>query len=403
MRRAVWIAAAVAALAVAAWLLRPPPLPVQTAEVGRGSLVVTVDEEGETRVRDAYVVAAPTAGRVLRIDLDPGDAVTARDVVAILQPTPLDRRARAGAEARVEAAQANQSAADASVVRAQAALAQAERDARRMEQLHGAGTASDEKLERARLEETTRRQELAAARHAAQAATHELEAARSVLMAAEGGEPSSARRTRDATSCGGESCIEVRAPVTGRVLRVTEESERIVQAGEPLLEIGDPSTLEIVVDVLSADAVRIRPGARMILDRWGGGAPIEARVRRVEPSGFTKISTLGVEEQRVNVIGDLDAAPEGLGDGFRVEARIVVFEAADVLRIPTAALFRLRDGFAVFAVEDGRARLRSVEVGERGSEAVEIRSGLAAGERVILHPSDRIADAVRVREESAPR
>ena len=395
--------AIVLSLAVGAavfFLLRPAPVAVELAEVTRGPLVVTVDEEGETRVRDRFVVVAPTAGRVLRITLDPGDVVKERDVVAILRPTPLDRRARAGAEARVEAAQANQSAADAAVARAQAALSQAMRQARRMEQLHAKGTVADEQLERARLEVATGTQELAGARHAANAAAHELEAARSVLMAAEAGDaPGVIRDGR----CSGEGCIEVRAPVAGRVLRVPEESERIVQAGEPLVEIGDPGALEIVVDVLSADAVRIRPEARMLLDRWGGGTPLEARVRRVEPSGFTKISTLGVEEQRVNVIGDLAAPPEGLGDGFRVEARIVVWEGADVLRVPPSALFRHGDGFAVFVVVDGVARLRDVKVGERGGDGAEILSGLEPGEQVILHPSDRVADGVRVRPEESRR
>lgn len=386
---------ALAAAAVLVLVFRPAPVPVETAAADRGPLVATVDEEGETRVRDRFVVAAPTAGRVLRITLDPGDPVQAGDVVAELHPAPLDRRSRAAAEARVEAAQANQQTADASVVRARAALAQAEREARRMERLHGAGTAAEEQLERARLEETTRQQELAAARSSANAALHALEEARATLLAAEGGD-GAPRKTCNT----GESCIEIHAPVSGRVLRVPERSERVVPAGTPLLEIGDPSSLEIVVDVLSPDAVRIRPGARMLLERWGGGSPLAAHVRRVEPSGFKKVSTLGVEEQRVNVIGDLDAAPEGLGDGFRVEARIVVFESPDVVRIPASALFRHGDGFAAFVVDGGRARRRALDVGERGSGLAEIRSGVMPGERVIVHPSDQVADGVRVREET---
>lgn len=389
-----------AAGAGAFWLLRPPALGVELAPVDRGPVVVTVDEEGQTRVRDRFVVVAPTAGRVLRIDLDPGDEVKEGDVVATLRPAPLDRRARAGAEARVEAAKANQRAADAAVLRAEAALAQAQRDARRMEQLHAKGTVANEQLERARLEEATRTQELSGARYAARAAGFELDAARSVLMAAEAGEASAAGI---GGACAAEGCLGVRAPVAGRVLRVPNESERIVQAGEPLLEIGDPSALEIVVDVLSADAVRIAPGAQIRLERWGGGAPLAARVRRVEPSGFTKISTLGVEEQRVNVIGDLEAAPGNLGDGFRVEARIVVWEGADVVRVPPSALFRHGDGFAVFVAEDGVARLREVMLGERGSEYAEIRAGLEPGMQVILHPSDRVDEGVRVKAEQSRR
>lgn len=385
-----------AAAAGLALVLRPAPLAVETATVDHGPLVVTVDEEGETRVRDRFVVAAPTPGRVVRITLDPGDPVRAGQVVAELHPAPLDRRARAGAQAQVEAAEANLQAANASVVRAQAALLQAEREASRMERLHGAGTAAVEQLERARLEETTRTQELSAARSASHAAQHELEAARAALLAAEGSEGAGT-----ASRCGaGESCIEVRSPVAGRVLRISERSERVVAAGTPLLEIGDPTALEIVVDVLSSDAVKIRPGARLLLERWGGGEALTGRVRRIEPSGFKKISTLGVEEQRVNVIGDLDAAPESLGDGFRVEARIVVFESQDVVRVPVSGLFRHGDGFAVFVVEAGRARRRSVDVGERGSGAAEIRGGLAPGERVIVHPSDHVEENVRVRDEA---
>jgi HlyD family secretion protein len=399
-RRIMWLLVSLAVAGAIFFGLRPSPIAVETAPVSRGRVVVTVDEEGETRVRDRYVVVAPTAGRVLRIALDPGDPVDERQTVAFLRPTPLDRRARAGAEARVEAAQAHQEAADAAVLRADAALAQARRDAARMSQLHARGAASDEQLERSRLEESTRTQELAAARHAARAAAFELDAARSVLLAAESGD---APVAVVGGACGGEACIEVRSPVSGRVLRIPEKSERIVLAGEPLVEIGDPGALEIVVDVLSADAVRIRPGARIWLERWGGDRALAAHVRRVEPSGFTKVSTLGVEEQRVNVIGDLDAAPQGLGDGYRVEARVVVFEADDVVRVPPTALFRRGDEFAVFVVENGIARARTVGIGERGADAAEVRSGIEPGERVILHPSDRIEDGVRVREEAQRR
>ncbi len=393
-RRALLAGIAIAAVGTLVFVFRSPPVPVETAEADRGPLLVTVDEEGETRVRDRFVVAAPTAGRVQRIALDAGDAVETGAVVARLHPAPLDRRTRAAAEARIEAAQAHLAAAGAAVRSAEAAFAQAGRDARRMERLHAAGSAAEGQLERTLLEETTRRQGLLAARSAATAATHELEEARATLLAAEGGDGESR------SACGGEACIELRAPVSGRILRVPEKSERVVGAGAPLLEIGDPSALEIVVDVLSPDAVRIQPGARMLLDRWGGDDVIAAHVRYVEPSGFRKISTLGVEEQRVNVIGDFDDHPEGLGDGFRVEARIVVFESTDVLRVPASALFRHGQGFAVFVVDGGRARRREIEIGERGSGFASVRSGLEAGERVVLHPSDRIGDGVRVREES---
>jgi HlyD family secretion protein len=192
-------------------------------------------------------------------------------------------------------------------------------------------------------------------------------------------------------------CIDVRAPVAGHVLRVHEESERVVLSGAPLLELGDPQAIEIVVDVLSADAVKIRPGAELWVEDWGGDRPLRATVRRVEPSGFTKVSALGVEEQRVNVIGDFADTPDGLGDGFRIEARIVVWQADDVLRVPSSALFRHGDGWAVFVMDGGVARRREVEVGARGPFEAELRGGLEEGESVVLHPSDRLGDGVRVR------
>jgi HlyD family secretion protein len=188
----------------------------------------------------------------------------------------------------------------------------------------------------------------------------------------------------------------VRAPIAGRVLRLHEESERIVPAGAPLVELGDPREIEIVVDVLSADAVKIEAGAPLWIEDWGGGQPLRASVRRVEPSGFTKVSALGVEEQRVNVIADFAEAPDGLGDGYRVEARIVVWHADDVLRVPASALFRSGEGWAVFVAEGGRSRRREVEVGARGPFEAEVEAGLAEGDAVVLHPSDRLADGVRI-------
>lgn len=395
-RRRVALAAAALGLAALAWLaLRHPALPVEVGEVTRGPLRVSIDEEGETRVRERFVVAAPAAGRLLRIALEAGDAVAAGDVVAELVPAPLDPRDEAAAQARLEAAEDAQRGAQARAALAESALAQAERDLARAERLREAGARSDEALERARLDRTRAQRELESAGFAQGAALHEAEAARAVLMAARnpGRSPAPA-----GAGCGGPgSCIEIRSPVAAEVLRVHEESERIVQAGAPLLELGDARAIEIVVDVLSADAVRIRPGAELWVEDWGGELPLRAKVRRVEPSGFTKTSALGVEEQRVNVIADFVDPPAGLGDGFRIEARIVVFEAADVLQLPASALFRRGEGWAVFAVEDGVARRRDVEIGAQNPFAAELRQGLEAGERVVLHPSDRLADGARVR------
>jgi HlyD family secretion protein len=397
LRRILGVALGAAALLAAGYyLVRAPAVPVELAEVTRGALRVTVDEEGETRVRERFVVAAPTSGRLLRIALDEGDSVGAGDVVARIVPSPLDPRDQAAAQARLEAAQAQKQAAVARRSLAEAALAQARRDAERADLLRKAGTISAEAHEQARLSLTRAREEGRAAGFAVDAAEHEVQAARAALLASRapgpragsGGEP---------CSDGSGPCVDVRAPVPGEVLRVLEESERIVLAGTPLLELGDPGDLEIVVDVLSADAVRIQPGAEMVVEDWGGDAPLRARVRLVEPSGFTKVSALGVDEQRVNVIGDFVDPPGRLGDGFRVEARVVVWEGADVVRVPGSALFRRGDAWNVFVVDGGRARRREVEVGQRGTFEAEVRGGLEAGERVVLHPSDRVQDDVRVR------
>jgi HlyD family secretion protein len=305
-----------------------------------------------------------------------------------VSPAPLDPRGQAQAQARLEAALAAQRQAQALVGQSQAAFTQAERELRRARSLASSGTLSEQGLEQAELARTSRDRERDAALEAADAAAHEVEAARAALLAGAGAD--------GAAPSGSAAVIDVLAPTEGRVLRVHEESARVIAVGTPLLEIGDPADLEIVVDVLSADAVRIRPGDEMRLEAWGGDEALRARVRRVEPSGFTKLSALGVEEQRVNVIADFVDPPGALGDGYRLEARIVVWRSDDVLRAPASALFRRGGEWQVFAAADGRARLRPVEIGHRGPDEVEIRAGLEAGERLVLHPTDRVEDGVRI-------
>ncbi|MCZ7618677.1 MAG: HlyD family efflux transporter periplasmic adaptor subunit [Myxococcota bacterium] len=400
MQRRVLVVAGAVLAAAALWLvMRPQALRVDVATVRRAPLRVTVDEEGETRVRDRYVVAAPATGRLLRIEHDEGDPIEAGAVVARIEPAPLDPRDRAAAQARLEAAESSQQAARARMQRAEAALAQARRDAARAAQLHARGTASDYALEQARLAETSAVREHEEARFAAAAAASDVEAARAVLIADPG--PTASRpEAAAAPSCAGAvPCLEGRAPVSGQILRVLEESERIVAAGTPLVEIGDPAALEIVTDVLSRDAVGVTAGTPVWIEDWGGPGALEGRVRRVEPSGFTKVSALGVEEQRVNVVIDLAEPDPRLGDGYRVEVRIVTWEGDDVLQIPASALFRVGPQWAVFVVEGGRARRRPVEVGAQATFDVEIRAGLSEGDVVILHPSDRLDDGTRV----APR
>jgi len=371
--------------------LRPNPFPVDVAEVGRGPLRVTLDEEGETRVRDRFVVSAPFTGRILRIELEPGEPVRAGGVVAVLRPAEanlLDARSRAGSEARVRTAEAALGRARTDRERARAELRFAQSDLHRKESLGRQGILSREQVEVAQLAVETRQETLKAADFEIQVAQSELAAARaSLLEAGEGG---------------GGGAYEVRSPVDGAVLRRLRESETVVPAGEPLMEIGDPANLEIVADLLSTDAARLRPGQAVEIEQWGGGAALAGRVRRVEPSGFLKISALGVEEQRVNVIVDLAGPPEerrGLGDGFRVEVRVVLWDSPDALQVPTSALFRDEQGWAAFVMEDGKAVRRRVEVGPQSDRAAAVLSGLKQGEPVIIHPSADIADGVAV----APR
>jgi HlyD family secretion protein len=365
-RRRIAAAATLLILAIGWWLFRAPAVVVENATVERGALRVTVDEEGETRVRKRFVVASPTPGRLRRIDLDEGDVVPQGAIVARVEPAPLDPRDEEAALARV--------------AQAEAALAQAERDSQRAEALRNAGARSLEEVEQARLRRTQ--------------ATQEVRAARSALLARRAPPPGT-EASLDGCS-GTEPCVGVRAPVGGSVLRILQESERIVVAGTPLLELGDPHDIELVVDVLSADAVRIPKDAEILVDDWGGDQPLRGRVRLVEPSGFTKISALGVEEQRVNVIGEFVDPPASLGDGYRIEARIVIWEGRDVVKVAGSALFRRADTWNAFVIERGRARLRPVTIGHRSSFEVEVRSGLEPGEIVVLHPSDRVEDGVRV-------
>ena len=396
-RKLTWIGLGLAAGALLAWSLLPRAERVEIAEVTRGSMAVTLDEEGETRVRDRFVVSAPVAGRLLRIELEPGDPVVAGETVLAIfrprDPTPLDPRSRAEAEEEVRALEAELERARHERASRQAELDYARRDCDRTRLLNDRGIISVEQLDTAELAESRAIESLNAASHAVESATHRLASARARLLNL--GDPNQR----------GDAPLSIRSPIDGVVLRKSHESESVVDAGEPLIEVGDPEDLEIVADYLSRDAVRIRPGMRVRVERWGGEGSLEARVQRVEPSGFTKISALGVEEKRVNVILELvtpAAERAGLADGFRVETRIVVLECEGVVQVPTGSLFRRGEDWAVFAVEEGRASLRPVEVGARMPGRVEIRGGLSEGEQVIVHPGDAISEGVRVVERTTP-
>jgi HlyD family secretion protein len=370
----------------------PRAVPVDLAEVKRAPLTVTVEEEGKTRVRERYKVSAPVAGYVRRIDLKAGDAVAAGQVLAVIEPArsvALDPRARAQAQAQVSAAQAALAAAQENARAAAAAAQLAQQERARAESLRQSNFVSAQALDSARTAETRARAAGQAAQHAASVARFELEMARAALAS-----------TARLQNGGVTEQVQVRAPVAAHVLKLLHESEGAVAAGQPLLEIGDPASLEVEVEVLSTHAVKIAPGSKVILDRWGGEQPVQGVVRVVEPSGFTKISALGVEEQRVRVIVDFTeprVAWARLGDGYRVEARFVLWEGKDVLQLPTSALFRQGEGWAAFVQDGRRVRLTPVEIGQRAGLASQVVSGLKAGDRVVAHPDETIDDGVRVK------
>ncbi|MCK9531203.1 MAG: efflux RND transporter periplasmic adaptor subunit [Gammaproteobacteria bacterium] len=363
-KRIVLIFVALAVVALLWWSFQPEPVPVSLAEVGRGPLQVTIEQEGMTRVRERYVVAAPVTGTLERIRLDVGDTVQRGEVLVHVNPAlsqPLDPRTRAQAEAQV--------------AEAEAAYELARAELGRVRPLYERGDIS--------------RSDFDQARTAADRARASLAAARAVLAAA------------DETSSDGR--VPVVAPVDGTVLALERESAGPVTAGAPLLALGDPADLEVAVDVLSTDAVRLAPGMRVLLDRWGGGDLLEARVRRIEPAAFTKVSALGVEEQRVWVIVEITAPRaqwRDLGDRYRVEARFVVWEASDVLQVPASAVFRQGGEWTAFVVKEGVAERRAVTLGQRGGLSVQVLEGLAPGEYVVTHPDEAVQDGVQVVQRS---
>ena len=371
-------------------VLRPRPLEVDVAVAGLAPLEQTVIDDGVARVRERFAVSAPVAGTLARLELHEGDIVEPGAVLARLLPLPsplLDPRSREVAEQRLAALIDAQRQAAATVARAEIAAEQAHRELGRVQALAGKAAIAIAELDRAGAEARVRDAELASARSAAEIARHDIGQARAALETFAPG----ARRAAP---------FEVTAPVRGVVLHILHQSEGAVSAGAPLLELGDPQALELAVDVLSQDAVAIRPGMAARVVHWGGPGALTAKVRRVEPAAFTKLSALGVEEHRVNVLLDLDGPAErwrGLGDGFAVEVEIVVWAAAQALQVPTSALFRTGAGWAAFVVDGDRARQRAVEVGHQGPLQAELVRGIAAGEVVIVHPGSGVRDGALVR------
>ncbi|MCH7824422.1 MAG: HlyD family efflux transporter periplasmic adaptor subunit [Acidobacteria bacterium] len=363
----------------------PTPVLVDTASVDRGVFEVTVREEGKTRVVERYVISSPVAAYARRLEFDVGDEIQEGEVLLYLEPLRsqvLDPRTRAEAEARVTVARAALLVAQQEVSASEADATYAETDVARVRQLHERGAMSQTALdlaEAAALRTMARRE---AARRVVDVAEYDIEAANTAL------------RYSQTAGAGGEM-VSVQSPVSGRVLRLLHESEGVVAAGQALIEVGDPDLLEVEVEVLSADAVKIAPGTEVRFERWGGEDALQGVVRVVEPVGFTKISALGVEEQRVLTVVDIVSPAQEwkrLGDQYRVDAIFIVWRGDDVLSLPSSALFRHRDGWATFVVEDDVAHLREVEIGRRSGLRAEIRSGLSTGEIVIVHPDDSIED-----------
>lgn len=385
-----WIAGVllVALIVAGMW---PAALPVETAKVTRGDLIATVNEEGVTQVRHRYIVSSPAAGQLRRIDLKPGATVIAGEtVLAVLEPAGgdiLDRRSRAQAEARVRATRSQVDQAEAQRARAAAALNLAQSKATRQRSLAKQQLVSQQGLDIAINQEATAAQEDRASTFALQVARYELEQAQAVLDRG------------DASGDTADALMEIKSPVSGRVLRVMQESSRVVTSGMPILEVGDSTDLEVRVEVLSRDGVAIEPGARVWLEQWGGDFDLEARVRWVEPAAFTKVSALGVEEQRVNVLADLTTPPDqraNLGDGYRVEARIEKARRDNVIQVPAGALSQDEQTWSTFVLNGTTVEKRTVQPGLSNGLQTEILAGLESNETVVLYPGDRIEDGSRV-------
>jgi HlyD family secretion protein len=393
MRRRIFvISVSVLVAAAVVYGFLPKPVAVDVARVHRGPLRVTVEEEGRTQVLERYVVSAPIAGYLRRITLDVGDSVKKGDRVASLAPlgsTVIYPRSRAEADAAVVAAQAQLDAAKENARAAEADAQYASERWARMQKLAAGGYISKDDRDQADSENKKAQATRLSAEAAVSAAQANLEQALSVQRYAVAGE-----------NYNSGDAVAARAPVSGAVLKLHRQSAGIVNSGEPLLDVGDPGKLEVKVDVLSADAVKIHPGTRVVFERWGGEQDLEGKVRMVEPAGFTKVSSLGVEEQRVNVIIDFTSPFElwkRLGDGYRLDATFIVWENPDVLQVPASALFRRGDGWALFRVDGARAKMTVVEVGKRNGLAAEIVKGLAEGAVVVTSPDDNIKDGARVK------
>jgi HlyD family secretion protein len=387
------LAISVLVIGLLVWGFWPRPVPVELVKPQRAPMTVTIEEEGQTRVIDRFIISAPVDGVACRVQWDVGDTVQAGQTLLRISPLEsrvLDPRSRAEAEARVAAAKSTLELARQQADAAGAGANFQRSEIKRLKPLAEQGVISEGAFDKAQMDLLTAEATLRSANHAVEVARYERQAAETALKY-------SAGTVTDDPAIH----VPVKSPISGKILQMSHECEGPVTTGQTLLVVGDPSLLEVVVDLLSADAVKVKPGTKVYFDRWGGDEPLEGRVHTVEPIGFTKISALGVEEQRVNVIADFVSPKEDwqrLGDGYRVEARFVVWEGEDVLQVPASSLFRLNEGWALFVVEDGLAHQRVVKVGQRTGLVAQILEGVKEGDQVVNHPSDEVSDGVRISE-----
>ena len=395
LRKLMMAAVGVALLGGLVWALWPQPQPVDLAPVTRGPMQGTILAQGVTRVRNPHAIAAPITGSVTRSPVEVGDRVVAGEtVVAVIQPADpalMDARSRAQAEAAVVEAEAAVAMAETNLRQAETGLDHAATQLDRGRALAERGTIAQRMLEDIETQHRTAEQALAAAQSQLVLNRATLVRAQAQLMGPE--------TAFDPSAEPGDCCVRILAPQTGIVLAVSDRSARLVQAGTPLLTIGDLDEMEIELDLLSTDAVQVPPGARAVIERWGGEGELEARLRRIEPAAFTRVSALGIEEQRVRLRLDLLTPPDGragLGEGFRVHVRLILWEAEDLLQVPQAALFRQGEGWAVFAHEGGQARLSPVSIGRQAGGQAEVLDGLAEGAEVVLFPASALADGTAI-------
>ncbi len=386
--------AVLAIIGIFIWAFLPKPVTVQVAEVTEGPFQQIIEEDGKTRVRERYIVSAPLTGKLQRISLKAGDTIQQNQVVALIVPSApalLDARSERELKERVGAAEAQKEQAAVSVLRMLATLEKTKADLNRAKQLAASKFISPSQLDQTEMEVKINTRELEAAKFSEHAAEHEVAIARAALQ--------QFHCDADCENLSGRHW-QVRSPVPGQVLKIVQESETDIAIGAPLLEIGNPADMEVVVDILSSDAVMIPPGAKVQMKGWGRSEPLQGQVRRIEPSAFTKVSALGVEEQRVNVIIDLTSPPDqwkNLGDGFKVDTQIIVFSTDKAIKTPVSALFRKGSQWAVFVANNGRAQTRTVKIARRSGLDAMLESGLKPGEKVIVYPGDLVKDGVKIK------